>query len=212
METSGTPPVRAGMVLDADGVWQPLTTSAKSNTITTYGTPQMVGIMAQNSDGTWSGWTGGSGATTPPEQVYPPAGVAVSDGTAWGTSIPAAEVALLNAANTFAVDQTFGGAVVGEQGISVTGLVPQATDVLNLSAGGGIAYIDSCGLDASTRGAISFRLFSSTGGFGVTPLILDSAGNATFSGTVTSGAVNITEMITSLQARIAALEAKVGNS
>ena len=198
--------------MDADGVWQPLTTSAKSNTITTYGTPQMVGIMAQNSDGTWSGWTGGSGATTPPEQVYPPVRYWLClQGQHGDASIPTAEVALLNAANTFAVDQTFGGAVVGEQGISVTGLVPQATDVLNLSIGG-IAYIDSCGLDASTRGAISFRLFSSTGGFGVTPSFLIVQGNATFSGTVTSGAVNITDTITSLEARIAALEAKVGNS
>ena len=91
METSGTPPVRAGYVQNADGSWSPLTgsgvgTTSSDGALTTSGTPAPIGIMSQNADGTWSGWNGGSGSTAPP-QVYPEAGLAVSTGTAWGTPV-----------------------------------------------------------------------------------------------------------------------------
>ena len=134
-------------------------------------------------------------ADLPPVGIpYPPPGLGISTGSAWEEeSIDPATVPRTNTPNTFTDDQTFEGYAVFERGISVTGFVPQAPDVSNFSAGGGTAYIDSCGPDASTRGALSFRLFSSTGGFGITPLLLDSAGNATFAqNVVVTGFLSVT--------------------
>jgi hypothetical protein len=48
-------------------------------------------------------------SAAPPAQVYPGTGVAVSTGTAWGTSINPADIPRLSAANAFAVGNTFTG-------------------------------------------------------------------------------------------------------
>lgn len=224
METSGTPPVRAGYVQNADGSWSPLTGDGAGTTSTggliTNGTPTPIGIMAQNTDGTWSGWSGGSGATTPPEQVYPPAGIAVSTGTAWDGSIPAADVALLDAANTFTTDQSINGNLNVGGNATVDGAIQAGSGpALYLQTPAGFPNIHSDGaslfINATNGGGTHINADEGFGCYfhapgGAVTATIDSAGNATFAGTVTSGVVDIGQTLQSLQARIAALEAKLG--
>ena len=159
--------------------------------------------------------TGPEGPQGPPgapgPTIYPPAGIAVSTGTAWGTSIPAADVALLNAANTFTTDQTFNGTGSFVKGLSLMnpGLAVGDRQLLVIGVDAGAydgAYFGFSNV-AGSGGTSHLGVMSLLGGQETT---FDVVGNWHFPGTVTSGAVNLTETITSLQERIAALEAKLG--
>ena len=89
-----------------------------------------------------------------PLATYPPAGVAVSTGTAWGAAIPAADVARLSVANTFTAAQTFAavsaGPLTARSGLVATGFIPTPSTQGGIYAGLGsdaaspvITWIDS---------------------------------------------------------------------
>lgn len=149
--------------------------------------------------------------------VYPAAGVAVSTGAAWGTPIAAANLALLNAANTFTANQTVNGMMTSSTamlaGITLlptTGSPTYSTLTFNGDDGNGtrLGFIAaSTGdphlyFDVPAGGNFNFRT-SNVGIIQFTPsgtnflgtsaqLVahIDVAGNASFNGTITGTAKN----------------------
>lgn len=146
--------------------------------------------------------------------VYPAAGVAVSTGAAWGTPIAAANLALLNAANTFTANQTVNGMMTSSTamlaGINLrptTGSPTYSTLTFNGDDGNGtrLGFIAaSTGdphlyFDVPAGGNFNFRT-SNVGIIQFTPsgtnflgtsaqLVahIDVAGNANFNGSITAG-------------------------
>ena len=137
-----------------------------------------------------SGGGGGGG------MVYPGAGVALSTGSAWGTSIPANTLARTNAANTFTAAQTMQGSLTVEE--AVNGLIIYAA--ASATPSGSFATIRTIPtgaalvLNAPANGALSFNADSGTGGVfffdGNENVVatVDAEGDATFNGTLTAGA------------------------
>jgi hypothetical protein len=150
--------------------------------------------------------TGGGG------MVYPGAGVGVSTGSAWGTSINPANIPLLNAANTFTGNQTINGnlsptrVLIGTSDTSdllhiVSNGTPASSQILvettgNLD-GGCVNYKTptnawQTGAASSGAGAPltnSWFVYDVTNN--IPSFVLNSgSGNATFHGTVTGSAKN----------------------
>ena len=120
--------------------------------------------------------------------IWPPAGVAVSTGSAWGTSIAQANIALLNAANTFTANQSINAILNFNGNLRLgnrTAQAPWNSGTANISSDGSGIYINSSG-----TGPIVFNYDQGTGGVGfyngATGQVasIDVAGNLHTTGTI----------------------------
>lgn len=123
---------------------------------------------------------GDTGGSSGGGMVWPGAGVPVSTGTAWGTSIPQANIALVNASNTFVPDQIFQGHLHTKNGMSTTGpgSPPPAANQINISNDGTSAFFDCTGPNPTTRGVALFRVVSSD--WSLSTNVLQINGNGIF--------------------------------
>jgi hypothetical protein len=119
----------------------------------------------------------------PSGQIYPPIGIAVSTGSAWGTSIDPATVAYRNQPNTFTAQQIAGAGLIATNQVST--LVANAVRLMGDGASGGL--VDFIGPNAATAGIGRFRCLSADGSV-VTEMLDMSAGALTSLVSVQAGA------------------------
>jgi hypothetical protein len=136
-----------------------------------------------------TGSTGPQGATGPAgPTVYPGAGIGVSTGTAWGTSIDPANVALLDRANTFAAS------ITGKTGLNIKGQAAFPTGVSSVGLGTSAdqTIFDAVGSTA-TRATLMFRQWATNVTTGIESLKFDTGANASFGASVAVfGGVTVT--------------------
>lgn len=146
-------------------------------------------------NGIWNALATGGGA---PVMVYPSAGIGVSTGTAWTTSIDPATVPRLNVVNTFTQSQIVGGivdngnlVVVGNSqltgGLNVIGTPTQQQNSLKISfPPSGIGTIDAVGATPAVKGQLRLRVSNSDASSIIDALDIDTIGNVTLNGNVTT--------------------------
>jgi hypothetical protein len=110
---------------------------------------------------------------------YPPAGVAVSTGTAWDASIDPATLARLNTANTFTANTTFNGITVVFGGQYINFNNPGGTQFVSPTGFNGPIYLGGPNYDPNTTiqpgGALNSPAITVNGSPVVTAAMLDPA-------------------------------------